>query len=327
MQNPTSALQTNSNQVLSAQFVYIMGRGHSGSTVVDALLGNHTDAFGIGELVSGWRRYDKPCSCGQALRDCPVWSAIREHYDDMSDQDWDKTGIAAANQARVKKFFQVLLCSSRNRGLCDLADATNLVVRSICEVTGKSVIIDSSKEVTRGLFIARFLKSSRIIHLVRHPFSILASDRHRIRDGTGYRFQRRTIHGKRITFPLMMLSAASWLVGGLLAGIVKTVAGKRMLRIRYEDLCREPARTLNKMGEFLGLDMTGVSKMVDDLHPFDIGHKIAGNRMRLQDSFTFDPSRSGSRKLPLIYRLFTVAITWPLLLLYGYSWQQPTADS
>ena len=43
--------------------VYIMGRGHSGSTMLDLMLGNHEKIHSVGELTSGFRRRSEKCSC------------------------------------------------------------------------------------------------------------------------------------------------------------------------------------------------------------------------------------------------------------------------
>jgi len=60
--------------------LYIAGEGHSGSTFLDIMLGNHPDVFGAGELSNlprgGWID-NEYCTCGRQANDCPFWSYVR----------------------------------------------------------------------------------------------------------------------------------------------------------------------------------------------------------------------------------------------------------
>lgn len=42
-----------------------MGRGHSGSTVLDTILGNSYEIESVGEFVAGCVSYNRSCSCGK----------------------------------------------------------------------------------------------------------------------------------------------------------------------------------------------------------------------------------------------------------------------
>ena len=57
-------------------YLYIVGRPHSGSTILDILLGNGREVQGIGQLVSGMGKPDDLCACGCAIADCPFWRAV-----------------------------------------------------------------------------------------------------------------------------------------------------------------------------------------------------------------------------------------------------------
>ena len=59
--------------------LYIMGAGHSGSTVLDIILGNHPDILSVGELSNFVRRRainGKYCACGKPANTCQFWSNI-----------------------------------------------------------------------------------------------------------------------------------------------------------------------------------------------------------------------------------------------------------
>ncbi len=54
--------------------IALLGYGRSGSTLLDAVLGQHPDLVGVGELVQlhreGWH-LNNYFACGARARDCP----------------------------------------------------------------------------------------------------------------------------------------------------------------------------------------------------------------------------------------------------------------
>lgn len=59
--------------------VIIASAGHSGSTLLDLLLGNHSQVSGVGEmnrltLYPG----DRACACGRTIAECGYWNRVRE---------------------------------------------------------------------------------------------------------------------------------------------------------------------------------------------------------------------------------------------------------
>ena len=54
-------------------YLYVMGRGHSGSTILGILLGGGAAIASVGEVVSGLGRYalgTEICSCGSPMHEC-----------------------------------------------------------------------------------------------------------------------------------------------------------------------------------------------------------------------------------------------------------------
>ena len=64
-------------------YLYVMGRGHSGSTILDILMGGGAAVESVGEFVSGLRRYrgEERCACGCAMWECLVWCEVRLRFD------------------------------------------------------------------------------------------------------------------------------------------------------------------------------------------------------------------------------------------------------
>lgn len=58
--------------------ILIASAGHSGSTLLDLLLGNHSNVSGAGEM-NRLTLYpdDRACACGAAVAECAYWNAVR----------------------------------------------------------------------------------------------------------------------------------------------------------------------------------------------------------------------------------------------------------
>lgn len=297
------------------RLLYVMGRGHSGSTVLDALLGNAPGVAGVGELVSGMLRFEDVCSCGETIENCDFWRAVRRRFEHEIPGTWTEAARAVQSQAHLSRFPATLFDGQGGRAALTASAA---ITAAIGKTAGASVVVDSSKEFTRALLLARHDAQSRIIHLVRSPHQVLASLEYRIGMGRGFKFLRRR-YGSRALTPLYMgMAAAGWLVGNLLGELVRRMAPSRILRVRYEDLCTDYRGTLDAIARFVEVDLQPVAEAVAAGRRLPLFHKLAGNQMRTEGTFVFDPSRRESRSLSACYAILASLITWPLLLAYGY---------
>lgn len=304
--------------MISEEIVYVMGRGHSGSTVLDAMLGNGVDIVGVGELAVAMDRDDGKCGCGSPLQACPFWSNVRSEFEEVTGIRWSRAAALTRNQAHVARFLWTLRAPADEGDVERLRRINEGVVKAIARAGNATTVVDSTKEVTRGLFLARFLRQARIIHLVRSPTSTLASHLKRIRSGDGFPFLRHRWRARWLEPFLMVLAAINWIVGNFLAGIVARVAPRRVLRVRYEDLCERPDHEVSRIEEFLGRDLSPVREALRHDRPLPLGHKIAGNRLRMSDEFRFRPNRGEDRRLPWYYDVVARALTWPMMLVHGY---------
>lgn len=308
---------TNTNAT-STRLLYIMGRGHSGSTVLDALLGNAESIESVGELVSGLEREGEVCSCGTPFHKCEFWLQVRKSFEQQSNLRLEEGAYLLKRQAHVARWFKTFLARSNSSEVQALTEVNQTIVEAVLQVARKKCMVDSSKEHTRALFLLRFLHNAKIIHLVRNPEGILSSDLFRMRSGSGYKFLRRKFYSQPLTFFFMMLSCTNWVAGNFIAEIIRFLAPERVLRLRYEDLCAAPRGTLERLQSFIGHDLCSVIEAVELGKRMNMGHNIGGNMMRKSGNFVFDPNAGKQRPLPWGYKLMTRLITWPFLLMYGY---------
>lgn len=67
---------------MSPSIVYILGVGHSGTTILQYLLAAGAGTLGLGEVRkladgSGWEGKAGTCSCGVDVGSCPIWSDLK----------------------------------------------------------------------------------------------------------------------------------------------------------------------------------------------------------------------------------------------------------
>jgi hypothetical protein len=298
-------------------YIYVMGRGHSGSTILDLLLGNAKEIQSVGELISGVDRYDSLCACGQSFKDCEFWKRVRREFEQRTKISWDIAARSLKRQAHVRSLLRTLLSRSGSAWISELRIINTEIAHAIRSSSGRSAVMDSSKEFTRALFLCRHVPEAKIIHLVRHPKSLLASHYWRISRGDGFRFLRHTYKSKLMAPLFLTVSAGAWVLGNLLGELVRLIAPSRVLLVHYEDLCVEPSQELLAIAKFLDADLSEAIRKIEAREPLAIGHSLAGNRIRRKAEVRFDPGR-GERPLQWWYALLAKAVCWPLMLRYGY---------
>ena len=261
--------------------ISIVGAGHSGSTLLDLLLGMNSEITSVGE-ISHWDEYLKEnrlCSCGDPTLECQFWSDITRDWYAQIENNQDKeqktntssysiSGVANRVRHRISlaatmllpmhKYSSLLyklnpLAYKRAKNIARLYDL--ILARS-----GASIVCDSSKSVFRfRLLHALRPRSSKALFLTRDGRAVAASH---------YRRQGRAPKA----------SARSWRFINIYTELMlRTIDKSSYMHVRYEELCREPEKTLKKICEFLGCSFHQEMLTFSDVKP----HNIGGNRMRM----------------------------------------------
>ena len=300
-------------------YLYIMGRGHSGSTILDILLGSSARVESVGELISGLSRSEREvCSCGAPMPACPFWREVRRRAE-AEGVDWDEACRASGAQRRAANLLWHAWRTPRNDPDAGrLARITGVLERAITATAGKPHLLDSSKTPARALFLLRHLPEARVIHLVRDPRSVMQSYLWRLEPGNaGFRFAGRERAWGRV-LPLVLASGI-WTVGNLMCELIGQRHPDRVVRVRYEDLRARPAAVLAEIGRAFALDVDDVVARLEHGEAFAVGHNIGGNRIRTEGAVRFDPGKSSRRRqAPRWLEALTVLLCWPLMLRYGY---------
>ena len=202
--------------------IYIVGKGHSGSTLLDLLISSHSAITSVGELKSLSQRTKnkvqdylrQPCTCGaEQLHDCPFWHKV--------DQELYRTVSLTLEQIDVY-----------HNDLTQRAVHNQAIIKAVQAATDSKFILDSSKNVERLAWLLTCgLFDVRPIHLLRNPLGAVNSQ---IKKGRSLVY-----HVRQHTYA--------------------TMYARRLLKdvphyfVRYEDLATSPQQTVGGIMNWLDL--------------------------------------------------------------------------
>jgi hypothetical protein len=299
--------------VSATTVAYIVGAGRSGSTLLDLLLGRLDGWFSTGELRHLWhaQRDGYLCGCGAQVVDCPVWSDVLARSRPPAPE------AVLADVRSVLRTRQVaglaspgLLGGSHAEAAGRLRTTLGSVYSATSEVTGARVLVDSSKDPLYGLLLAQVPELQvHAIHLVRDPRAVTRSEqRTRVRPELGDRGALMPVRSAR-------RASLEWNRRNALAQVLahRSVTSTR---VRYEDLVADPDAVVEQITRAV-TGAAPVDAAVDAGAPRN--HTVGGNPMRFESGkLEIRPDVEWRTGLSARDRRTVVALTWPLLLRYGY---------
>ena len=279
--------------------LYIAGSSHSGSTLIDLILGSHTQIESLGEakkipkilgaLQSGF--LPKPvCSCHAPIVDCDFWKS--------------------------SLLFETLDSSQRERITFDSSADLAMARRSLA-FRNKSVLLDSSKNLGRLGFLAREAGFSiTCLHLTRDPRAVAFSA---IR-----KTERSGPVKNRMRF--LCKHTLDWsALNRKIRRRYRKNAELSYLHLRYEDFVFQPESSLSKVLQLLDLEFEPAQVRFRDF----AHHNIEGNRLRLQSGSDIKFDSSYLKELTKFEWLTTSILLLPTLSRFGYGFSrsQPEIQS
>ena len=259
-----------------------LAAGHSGSTLLNLLLGGHPDAVAVGELTHLPKNLalNTQCQCGVPVRACGFWKDVvaRLPFDLDSNPYALQTGFIDArrvvDQSRSTRAYWLrwkaihgvvgagllIRLSVHVPAFERCIDHTELLFDAIREASGCRLIVDSSKAYLKSLALYhRSPQTTRLILLCR--------------DGRGVMWSEM----KRGVTPAKALQSWKKFYSRTLR-LLRDVDPAHVIFVRYEDLTEDPSRELRRLTEFLGVEFhPGVLRLDSKIH-----HLANGNNMRLQ---------------------------------------------
>jgi ribosomal protein L31E len=264
------------------KIIYIVARGHSGTTILDIILGNSEDAFSCGELISGISRINPICSCGEELKKCIFWGDIHQKISKV--MNWERFCRIFSSQKKLRSIKYFVSRHKRE----EMVGYNNLLHNAIFQESGKKIIIDSSKNIFRGLFLYLFHNNTNLIHLIRKPEDIVESNYYRISKGQPFRFYGKTYTNKKL-FPIyFLLNIFFWILENIVIKIMSLAFRKnQIISIKYEDLINKPINVLDRIEKKLAIDFSKSKEKIAKNEFLKIDHMIAGNGIRQNSHILF----------------------------------------
>lgn len=272
--------------------IYICAAGHSGSTLLDLLLGSHSSVESLGEIFQLPKNIslNSLCSCGEPVRSCIFWTQALNCLKNRCGADIVakpyefnlgyinpkvvKDSLHTRPGYRLKtKYFHALHLLQRSYGIDVLKYGLKPVYATIsnawrlyaviAKVSGNRLLVDSSKASLRAI-------ESYLMRPAEVKILLLT------RDGRGVLFSQLK---KQFPREKSILGWKKYYERSLKL-LEKFVPSERRLHVKYEELVRHPRVELRRICTFLGIDFENA--MLDfTAHPH---HITNGNNMRFCQS-------------------------------------------
>ena len=290
--------------------VYVAGSTRSGSTLLESEIAQAIGGVGVGEvrfaLERGLVRNDL-CSCGSPFGICPFWREVT-HECRRHGQTLVSGHIPALNSMiRTRRLLEYRHPSSLTRSVTFrmIAPVIRSLYRSISDVSGGAIIIDSSKDP----MYLRLLQASGVtrmltIHLTRDSRAVAHS--------WGRRRIRPEVVGAT-EYMASITAAAAAREWDRVNVLTEWHRGRESVWVRYEDFARDPKATMDRVSCVIGSLGWEPSRRQSRSW-----HSVAGNPVRFQHQCAVNVDDEWKRTMPRKQRAVVTMLTAPLLHRYGY---------
>jgi len=262
------------------KLVYVMGAGHSGSTILGLTLGNCDGFFFAGELEEWLMTAERP-RWGAADRQ-QFWSAVKERVEGA-----EPLFGASANRCleRSSARFRVDLWRARRRMRPLYRRVAEDLIRAVADVAQARYVVDSSHFPLR----ARELRELPgielyLIYLVRDPRDVVASNTRELSS-----HEVAEIRWRKLT-----MNANLWLTQLLAIRTFLSHPEERRMFVRHEDFLADPAHVTRQI-----LDLLGSDAELPNLDSLTVGAPLQGNQLiRTQSVVVRRGGSAGRRRDP-----------------------------
>lgn len=272
------------------KLLYLAGSSHSGSTLIDLILGSHTQIESLGEakkipkilsILQTGSQTGPICSCHATIVDCDFWKSALQ--------------LETPNS------------SERERISFD-ASADLAMARRALAFRNKSVLLDSSKNLGRLGFLAREKGfSTTCLHLTRDPRAVAFSAIRKMERANGAAAKNRMRFLFKHSFEWYALNRK-------IRRRCRKNPNVSYLHLRYEDFVFQTGSSLSKVLQMLNLEFEPAQVRFRDF----IHHNIEGNRLRLQSGSEIKFDSNYLKELTPAEWLTASIPLLPVLSRFGY---------
>ncbi len=256
----------------STKLVYVMGAGHSGSTILGVTLGNCEGFFYAGELEEWLMSSERP-RWGAADRQ-DFWSAVRERVQGAEDLFG---GDANRCIERSSASLRVDLWPARRRMRPLYRSVAEQLVSAVAEVANARFVVDTSHFPLRARELSGLAGVELyLIYLVRDPREVVASN---TRELSPHEVAERRWRKLTMNTNLWLTQLQS----------IRTFLGHpadRRIFVRHEDFLEDPAGVTRQILQMLGSDAP-----LPNLQALSVGAPLQGNQLIRTDSVAIRKER------------------------------------
>ncbi len=282
--------------------IYLMGAGRSGTTALATFLGNSRNIFNAGELhqLNEHIIKGKNCSCGNPLSECGFWSKvfIKNNY-----SSHDIIRYVYSRDCDIERHGSIvkhLLNRYPRKDLENYIGCQETLFAALCEISGKSYIIDSSKYIGRALALRKLNRMNfRIIYVVRDVRGVIHSF-------------GKNVQTSRSPFSAILYYSIINIVGEL---VYRLLPKYMIMKVCYEHFIEKPHSVLDEISNFLELNLSEVKDRISNNSDFSVGHIIGGNRLKTEGKIKFRKDLEWRKSCTKSRSVFYYILTLPLMLI------------
>lgn len=255
--------------------IYIAGEGHSGTTLLDIILGSRKGTYSTGELIflqtKGIENHEY-CACSAIVPECTVWSQVISNWDKSRrltlDQyiDIRKELVSKKNILTAKK----LLRNPTDR-IKDFLKDTESLYTVIFDTTESNCIVDSSKAPGMIPILKELSFDVTVVHITRRFGDVLNSYKIHLEKDLKKGIEHE-IKPRKTSYVLK-----SWLSKNILTAFYSR--GMQYKKIYYEDLIEdldgEISKIMDSSDEYFDL--------LQNRGPLYPKHLVAGSTIRMKE--------------------------------------------
>ena len=262
------------------KIIYLTGFWFSGATILGRSLKSSEEAIYVGEIRDFWTKglkKNENCSCGERFESCSFWTMVTEEYlNSFPSDDIEKISKELSEIEKTKNYFKLrkFIKNKDDNYVRQLLDTylkhTEKLYESISKVSGKNIIVDSSRLPGRLLALSLSTKIEIFpIYIIRDPRGVINS---LIRKDF-----RNFGEIRNSTFKHIL----TWNVKNLLSlDSVKKLNSHDTLYLLYKNFTRNPARIFEKIKKSLNCTLNYEEKNGKVSLYLEPGHVFTGNRSR-----------------------------------------------
>lgn len=298
---------------LNEEPIYLMGSHKSGSSLLRSLLDGHPSLAVLPsethffQYARYWVDYplrkNRPAALSLAERARELDRFMKE--ENTCNDPYGASRMAGSyDPGRFREVMNRYDGEGLKELFCVYMEAVLHSLNGIEDWGGKRIVEKSVENAEYAFVLKSLFPEAKFVHIVRNPYSCLVSTRKAWSQG-GYPYLRdivESLHGSYVSLARNVMGISGYLV------------------IKYEDLVREPEKTMRQISEFIGVPFDPVL-----LQPTVLGTPWEGNSTsgKRYSGISGDALNSWKDSITDMEINFVNSRLGPALDLFGYERQSP----